>query len=692
MARPSTPHRRFAIARTIRMHAHTSLRASLLAGVALAAFAHAAPAEAQTIDYGSLQQLFDEPVTTSATGKPQRASEAPAAMEIISADDIRRSGAQDIPTILSRYSGIDILQQGPISYDINVRGYNQPFSPRLLVLINGRQVYLDSYGYTAWATLPVQLSEIRQIEIVKGPNSALFGYNASSGVINIVTYNALYDDKNEASVTVGTNSHANGTMVATLKPWAGAGVRLSFGGLMQDAAERGYAQASPIGGVDPRALTFSADGLFQIDPTTQVGLTATQSNLRQSEQLPDSTLSDSDYSVTSYRGVVTKETGIGLVEGSAYANLTENVFNNIGTPRINVSNQVIVARLQNLVKLGTDHTVRLAGEYRNNSIDTTPISGAKVSYDIYSAGVMWNWDINDVLSLNNAARLDHMKLDRQGFTDAPSPFTNADWRRNVDAFSFNSGLVVKATDDDTIRFTIGRGIQSPSLVELGGVVLTADSGTPDPFVLEGSPRLDPTITTNFEVGYDRMLRDLGANVGIRAFHQINEDLRTNVIESELRSSWFNVGDSRMVGFEVSAKGTVAGGWRWAGNYTYTNVYDRLDDPLDETPSGIGWINPRETTPKHRANLSLGWSDGPWEIDAYASYVSAYSSRFGQTLSENINVQGSEYVTFGARVGYALTDGITVALSGKNLGQKYQRVTPVGYEADRQLYLTLTSAF
>ena len=65
--------------------------------------------------------------------------------------------------------------------------------PRLLVLINGRQVYLDDYGRTAWQTLPVQIDEIRQIEVVKGPNSALFGFNAMGGVINIITFDPLAD-------------------------------------------------------------------------------------------------------------------------------------------------------------------------------------------------------------------------------------------------------------------------------------------------------------------------------------------------------------------------------------------------------------------------------------------------------------------------------------------------------------------
>ncbi len=84
-------------------------------------------------------------------------------------------------------------------------------------MVDGRQVYADYYGYTPWSTLPVELSDIRQIEVVMGPNSALFGFNAVGGVINIITYDPLYDDVNTASVTGGTQGLVQGSGIATFK-------------------------------------------------------------------------------------------------------------------------------------------------------------------------------------------------------------------------------------------------------------------------------------------------------------------------------------------------------------------------------------------------------------------------------------------------------------------------------------------
>src|SRR5579864_2570722 len=92
----------------------------LLAGATslVMTLASVSAARAQSIDYGSLQQLFNEPVTTSATGTPQRVTDAPVDMTIITADDIKRSGATDLPTILSRVAGVDVLNWSAADSDV----------------------------------------------------------------------------------------------------------------------------------------------------------------------------------------------------------------------------------------------------------------------------------------------------------------------------------------------------------------------------------------------------------------------------------------------------------------------------------------------------------------------------------------------------------------------------------------------
>ncbi len=115
----------------------------------------AASARGQTIDYTAAEQMLGEPVTTSVTGKPQRASDVPANLEIVTADQIRRSGAISIPEVLRFVTGLDVRRYGQLNFAVGIRGYNTALNPRVLVLLDGRQVYSDDYGTTAWPLIPV---------------------------------------------------------------------------------------------------------------------------------------------------------------------------------------------------------------------------------------------------------------------------------------------------------------------------------------------------------------------------------------------------------------------------------------------------------------------------------------------------------------------------------------------------------
>ena len=204
-----------------------------LAVAFIAICAGANPAHAQSMDYGALQQLFGEPVTTSAIGTPQRARDVPAEWRS-SPLTISAAPARSISPVSEPRAGRRCQRWSVLGADVSVRGYNSPMTPRLLVLIDGRQVYIDDFGRTEWAALPVELAEIRQIEIVKGPNSALFGFNAAGGVINIITFNPLYDKVNTASVTVGTQSYREASAVAADRIDDNFGIRLSAGGTQSD--------------------------------------------------------------------------------------------------------------------------------------------------------------------------------------------------------------------------------------------------------------------------------------------------------------------------------------------------------------------------------------------------------------------------------------------------------------------------
>jgi len=106
---------------------------------------------------------------------------------VITDEDIRHSGATDLPTVLRRIPGMEVVQMTGANYDVSVRGDNQSRANKLLVLLDGRSIYEDMQAEVIWKMIPVTLPEIKRIEVLKGPASAIYGFNAFDGVINIIT-------------------------------------------------------------------------------------------------------------------------------------------------------------------------------------------------------------------------------------------------------------------------------------------------------------------------------------------------------------------------------------------------------------------------------------------------------------------------------------------------------------------------
>lgn len=133
-----------------------------------------------------IQFLHEETVVT-ANWEEQPISEAPSNVYVITAEDIRHSGATDVPTLLRRVPGISVIQMTGGQFNVSARGNNQDISNKMLLLIDGRSAYIDAQGVAPWTQLPIVLTEIKRIEVLKGPAAAIYGFNAFDGVINIIT-------------------------------------------------------------------------------------------------------------------------------------------------------------------------------------------------------------------------------------------------------------------------------------------------------------------------------------------------------------------------------------------------------------------------------------------------------------------------------------------------------------------------
>ncbi|MGH8214390.1 MAG: TonB-dependent receptor plug domain-containing protein [Rhodanobacteraceae bacterium] len=149
----------------------------------------------QELDKLSLQDL-GKIVVTSVSKNPEPLRDAPAAVYVITHDEIMRSGATTLPEMLRLAPNLGVFQLSPSNYIVTSRGLSgnqnaQNFPNKLLVLIDGRSVYSPLYSGISWDTLYVLPEDIDRIEVVNGPGGTLWGANAVNGVINIITRKAI---------------------------------------------------------------------------------------------------------------------------------------------------------------------------------------------------------------------------------------------------------------------------------------------------------------------------------------------------------------------------------------------------------------------------------------------------------------------------------------------------------------------
>jgi outer membrane receptor for ferrienterochelin and colicins len=658
------------------------------------------PAHAQSVDYGSLQSLFGEPITTSATGTPQRASEVPADMTIITADQIRQSGSRSVPQIVGMYvPGMDVLQTSSNSFDVGVRGYQQPYQPRLLVLVDGRQVFLDDYSRTIWDNIPVNIDDIRQIEVVKGTSSALFGSNAAGGVINIITYSPFYDDNKVATIGFGTQNRAMGDATVTGKFGSMGGIKISGGGMVGDefSSENSPFDAPALG---PSHRYVSESSLFQAMPDLQFFSELTYSNSVDNPAFPFFYREGEDATSYSLRGGLSWQTPYGLIKNNNYFNRTLTQFSSpnalTGVNEFNFSNDLIVSQLEDQFKIGSDHTFRAALEYRHRLFSDMGLAQAlpqspEFNQDMYAASGTWLWQINDQWSWTNAVRVDHQDSRQTGTLFTNALYTNADYSHALNTWSGNSGLVYKATDMDAFRATYGRGVQLPGLISAGYNETLSEGG--GVFVdEEGNPHLKPTIVQDYELAYDRKVPEIFSTATFSVYYELNQDVIGFLNSTMTRTPGpvlvtaqsTNIGDSRGLGGEIDLKGAHPSGFRWDASYSYARVYDS---------HGVETAyNYQGSTPVSHFRLSGGYTTGPWEFDANGQYLSSTDMlRTNSALSTFAPVFIGPYASLGGRIGYKITDQFTLAVSGTNINSSQIQESP--YPAiQRQALVTLTGKF
>lgn len=160
-------------------------------------------ASPESLKMMSLEELMDLEVI-SVSRRAERLTEVASAIQVLTADDVRRSGASSVPEALRLAPNLRVAQLNSYGWVVSARGFSGLFANKLLVMIDGRTVYTPLFAGVLWDVQNVLLEDLDRIEVVSGPGGTLWGANAVNGVINILTKSARDTQGFHASAAVGS--------------------------------------------------------------------------------------------------------------------------------------------------------------------------------------------------------------------------------------------------------------------------------------------------------------------------------------------------------------------------------------------------------------------------------------------------------------------------------------------------------
>ena len=468
---------------------------------------------------------YAETIVVTATRTEVQILDAPATVSVITSDFIANSPAQDFADLLSSVPGMNVSKTSARDINLTTRGATSTLATSQLALLDGRSIYLDFFGFVAWDFLPIDMSEIAQIEIIRGPASAVWGANAMTGVVNIITktpreidsttvtlgFGAINRDAPGNELGTGGLFRANATHARAVNDrWA---YKVSAGFFSMDALPR------PTGTipVDPDRGTGGAP----YPPFLNDGTVQPKFNFRVDYDNPDGRqkwIFDGGYGGT--EGII--HTGIGpfqLERGTrmGYAkvnylrdNWKVNFFANLldgeapallaigadGQPIDFLFNtQTYDLEFSNTQALGTKHLLTYGGNIRNTAFDLSIAPGDDSRNEV-------GFYVQDEIFIS-----DHFRWLVGGRVDKFTVLDNA-------VFSPRTTFMIKPDRDHTFRISYNQAFRAPSLVNNFldvtilqsfdlGLINPALAGQQFVFPIQatGNQGLSEESLTAYEIGY-----------------------------------------------------------------------------------------------------------------------------------------------------------------------------------------------
>jgi len=595
----------------------------------------------------SLEALMNIEVTSVAR-RPQKKSEAAAAIFVITGDDLRRWGVTSVPDALRRVPGIQVARIDANKWAITARGFNSRFANKLLVLIDGRSIYTPLFTGVYWEANEVMLEDIERIEVIRGPGGSLWGANAVNGVINIITRSA---------------AETQGTLVA-----AGAGNE-----------ERGSA-AIRYGGTTAGGGHYRVYGKFRsVDTGAPV-----DTGLFPPAAHDDSTLGQGGFRMDWNHGQADSYT----LQGDAYRTRAgqEALIATVPTPlvedaRYNGSNLLYrwthrdSARSDSALQVYLDHVGLSSNtlfEDRNTlDLDFQHHLLVKANHDL-----VWGLNFRTVhdstdptlifrlvppsrtVNLYTAFLQDEIALlEHRAHLTLGSKFEHNDFT----GFEAQPNLRLTWLTDsgNTIWGAVSRAVRTPSRGEQDVVLkVIPPPPAPPPLTVYGNDHYRSEVLVAWELGY-RLSLEKQLSLDFTAFYNDYNRLRTIDIYSTspaLAARFGNNMTGNTRGVEADALWQVSDSLSLHANYSYLRIDLKLRNNSSDTLSQ----DAEHASPSAMANLWMAADLGNGlELDAALRHV-------GSIRTPGTTTDIPAYTALDVRIGWKPRKDLELSLSGQNL--------------------------
>jgi iron complex outermembrane recepter protein len=597
----------------------------------------AGPATAQVLAQADVNRLSIEQLgqvqITSVSRRPERLDRAPAAVFVITAEDIRRSGASTLPEALRLAPNLEVARSNSFDYSVSARGFNSAeASNKLLVLVDGRSVYSPLASTVFWENLDVPLDTIERIEVVSGPGGTLYGANAVNGVINIITKNSADMQDGFAHLTAGTLDN-KAVLRYGFAPWDGASLalhgRVSHTGVtptLDPALSRHHDWTTAQGG-------FRFDQNGTADDFTLEGSLFANENL--GAGLEKSRGGDIE-GIWSHRW-----DDDSLLTAQISADDSSRI---LSQPHDREDLRTFDLQIQQTTSLGFNDALVLGGEYRNWR--ESYFAGGPFGFAMPTTTIdLGNLFAQDAFDIAPRLRLTlGLKVEDNAYS-------------GVDAMP-DVRLAWQMTDSEMLWTAVSRAVRTPSKIdrelEATGILLPA-------------PNFGSESLVAYELGYRGNPTD-DLNLSISTYYNVYGDLRadhatpTTIVPIIL---------------DNGTRGHTYGVEAWA-KYALTEWW-RLD-------AGLSWLHKDFVSIPGRPDFALGQSEGQdpatqaqlrthvdlpgdWELDGGVRAIGKVTQEIPAGSRGALPPQLSlvpAYVEADARIGWKLREGTEIELSGFNL--------------------------